>query len=173
MRPYPPLIVITGPESTGKTTLASRLAAELGLPLVSELARERLADAESRYTEADVYRLAILQYRQQMEVTIRHPLVLADTDLLTYRIWLDVRFGGCASWLQALHTRSSQVHYLLCTPDLPWIADPLRENPHDRQMLFESHLTILNNESWPYTIVSGIGQERTEMAWAAIRNLLV
>lgn len=173
MPPLPSLIVITGPESTGKTTLAVSLAAEMALPLVPEVAREQLADSPFMYAEADVYRMAIVQYRMQLEAMARHPLVLADTDLLTYRIWLAVRFGGCAPWVKALHFRSRPVHYLLCYPDLPWVADPLRENPHDRQMLFDRHRQILDDEGWPYTIIDGNGQARTEMAWSAIRDLLV
>lgn len=168
-----PCIVITGPESTGKTTLAVSLSTELGLPLVPEVAREQLADSQFMYSEADVYRMAVAQHRSQLEALARYPLVLADTDLLTYRIWLAIRYGGCSSWVKALHLRSRPVHYLLCSPDLPWEADPLREHPHDRQMLFACHQQILDAEGWPYSIVSGTDQVRTEMAWSAIRDLLV
>ena len=167
-----PLIVLTGPESSGKTTLAEQLSRELALPLVPEIAREYLAGMNGRYTEPDIYRMAILQFRHQQATRLQQPIVLADTDLLTYRIWLEVRFGSAASWLHALHRRSGPVYYLLCRPDLPWQPDPLRENPTDRDDLFERHLDLLQRESWPCAVIQGTGQERTESAWAAIRDLL-
>jgi len=163
------LIVLTGPESTGKTTLSRALGRRLGWPVLPELARERLEQRPS-YSAQDVCRLALLQYRLIEEALAAAPAVLADTDLLTYRIWLQWRYGHCPEWLRLLHRRQRPALYLLCAPDLPWAEDPLRENPHDRQALLEAHRQMLDSENLPYTLITGQGDMRTDSAWTSIRD---
>ena len=168
-----PLIVVTGPESSGKTTLAQQLARRTGWPLVSEVARQQLERTGPVYRESDVYRLALLQAAaiEQMCQHAETP-VLADTDLLTYRIWLTTRFGRCAEWLINMHHRQAADLYLLCAPDLPWQADPLRENPLDRDDLFVRHQDMLDREGLPYREIRGVGDRRPEQARVAIRSLI-
>lgn len=163
------LIVVTGPESAGKTTLVRELSLQLGCPPVPEVARERLADRPV-YAEQDICRLALLQYRQIEEALHRHPLAIADTDLLTYRIWLQWRYGRQPRWLQDLHRHQRPFLYLLCTPDLPWQPDPLRENPTDRESLFQAHREILGAETMPFRIVTGQGPERLRLAQAILEK---
>lgn len=162
------LIVITGPESSGKTTLAGDLADLLGLPLVSEVARDRLGD-RPLYSEQDVCRLALLQFRAIEEARCRHPLAIADTDLLTYRIWLEWRYGHCPDWVRLLHRRQRPLVYLLCAPDLPWEPDPLRENPSDREPLHQVHRAILDAEGMPFHRIGGSGGDRIRRALDALR----
>ncbi len=153
-------VVFTGSESTGKTILATRLALDTGWPHVPEYAREWLQN-KNRYTESDVYRMALGQYAAINEV-FQNPETnwVADTDLLTFRIWLDVRYGHVAQWVIDLHRRQVPTIYLLCAPDLPWQADPLRENEHDRQTLFDLYEDILRKEALPYEVITGMGEER-------------
>ncbi|MCO6484210.1 MAG: ATP-binding protein [Saprospiraceae bacterium] len=168
--PEYPLIVVTGPESSGKTTLAEALSAHTGWPLVAEWARQRLAEYPV-YGETDVCRMALGQFRTQE--TRRRSFsgpVLADTDLLTYRIWLEDRFGGCPSWLTMMHRRHGGSLYLLCRPDMPWEPDPLRENPRDRDRLWEAHLRILEGEGWPYRILSGGPAHRMSEALGVLQE---
>lgn len=54
----PFIITIVGPESSGKTTLARKLAAYLGCPWVPEYAREYLEGLGRRYEEADLKEIA-------------------------------------------------------------------------------------------------------------------
>ena len=54
MEQKPYIITIVGPESSGKTTLASQLAAEFGCPWVPEYAREYLEGRGGYYNEADL-----------------------------------------------------------------------------------------------------------------------
>lgn len=65
----PYIITVVGPESSGKTLFAERLAHDLGGPWVPEYAREYLAGLERPYTLQDLYVIAERQWeRIQLEV---------------------------------------------------------------------------------------------------------
>lgn len=163
------LVTISGPESCGKSTLAEQLATRLGWNRVGEYAREALT-GEEKYSASDVVRIGLVQHRL-IDTAIRSGgPILADTDLLTIRIWLEERFGVCPEWLSHLHHRQRPDLCLLCAPDLPWEPDPLRENPHDRERLMERHLQLLTELGIPFLIVSGIGEARTQVALEALRR---
>ncbi|MBK8702010.1 MAG: ATP-binding protein [Saprospiraceae bacterium] len=119
--------VLTGPESSGKTRLANALAAKMNLPLVDEYARIYFSTGPRQYTEIDIDHIA---YRQeQLEKEITQPTIICDTDLLTCLIWKKVVFEV---WDEKMATKIASYtdrHYLLCTPEITWEADPLREKP--------------------------------------------
>lgn len=163
------LITVSGPESCGKSTLAEQLATRLGWGRVGEYARQALTDGY-RYSGADVVRIGLVQHRQIQEALRSGGSVLADTDLLTIRIWLEERFGTCPEWIRHLHRSQRPDFCLLCAPDLPWEPDPLRENPHDRERLMERHLQLLTELRIPFHIVTGIGESRTQGALNALRR---
>lgn len=139
-------ILITGPESSGKTTLAQQLAASLGGVYVAEVARAYLEARDGRYTEADLP--VIWQQQAAAEDTARASsaaFVICDTGPEVIRIWAEVKYGRCP---EAILRASEERYYdlvLLCAPDLPWVADPLRESPElsDRLELFNCYLAIL------------------------------
>jgi nicotinamide riboside kinase len=60
--------------------------------------------------------------------------------------------------------------YLLCNTDLPWEYDPLRENPDDRERLFELYKKELEDRGFSFAIISGTGKERLENAVKAIKE---
>ena len=163
-------ICLTGPESTGKTTLARALAAHLGAQLVPEVARNYLA-GHSGYTAQDVLRIALRQAALEAEVLACGGVVICDTDLLVIQIWWREKFGELpAELVRALNARSTRC-YLLLQPDLPWVADPLRENPDDRDRLFDGYQRELENSSFPFAVVGGTGKSRLVNALAAISRL--
>jgi nicotinamide riboside kinase len=168
MSAFERLIVITGPESTGKTALTLALAERMGLPSMAEYARDWLKDREG-YTRSDVYRMALGQWsRLERGLSATSGLLLADTDLLTYKIWLEERFGGGSPWLETLRRSQRPQHYLLCAPDIPWTPDPLRENPHDRERLLDLHLHVLRAEGHSWSLIEGEGNQRLHLAMKSV-----
>lgn len=168
---YAPCVVVTGPESTGKSTLVAALAHRLGGTGVAEYARQAL-EGRQRYDRADVCRMALVQSRMLHHMqTSAKGIIWADTDLLTYRVWMEERYGACPEWLRLLHLRQRPAVYLLCAPDLPWAPDPLREHPHDRPRLFERYRALLEEDRQTYTVVAGTGESRLEHALSALRHL--
>ena len=130
-------IAITGPESSGKTTLARALAAHFGVPWVPEFAREYLKDLDRPYVKEDLLCIAEGQLEAERRIASGRPsMLVCDTDLLVIRIWSQEKFERVDPRLEELVRGTEYHHTLLCKPDLPWEPDPLRENPHDRDRLF-------------------------------------
>jgi len=144
------LFVFTGPESSGKTTLAERLSADLNLPLVPEFARQYLENKGGKYTLKEIDYIAQKQRELESEATGNR--VICDTDLLTIYIWKKEVFHVDDSSLLSF-LNSPMRHYLLCEPNIPWVPDPLRENQWDRERLFNLHLTILRQFEAEYSIL--------------------
>jgi len=169
----PRRIVVTGPESTGKSAIAQRLARDLGLPMAPEYARVYLETHGPRYD----YDLLLRLSRGHLDFQRHHvdpaaALGIFDTDLINYKVWCEVAYGACHPDILAAMAGETGHRYLLCAPDLPWEWDPLREHPGDRPMLFERHRAEIERLGRPYRVVTGQGEDRFRRAAAAVTELL-
>ncbi|MEQ8689835.1 MAG: ATP-binding protein [Pseudomonadales bacterium] len=155
------LVVVTGPECSGKTTLTQECADRLGLPCVPEVARSYLQPGR-RYQPTDLLKIAhqqaTLESACRQEATAG---LVADTDLQTIYIWWQEKYGPAPTALVQAYAGQSERCYLLCTPDLPWQQDGLRENPLDRERLFALYKNDLDQRGKPYHIVAGEGPGRS------------
>lgn len=169
-------IVITGPECSGKSTLSQALAEYYGVPWVPEMARPYLDDLDRAYNESDLRSIAALQLRTEEERALEHEpgspdLLICDTDLMTIRIWGEEKFGRSDPWIVQQTEERPYDLWLLCMPDIPWVYDPQRENPHDRDRLFEVYRKMLEQLEKPYAVISGEVDERLKQAVAAIGEM--
>lgn len=161
------IAVITGPESSGKTTLASQLADYWKAPLVQEIAREYLKGKDS-YQQHDLLEIAKRQNQHEQALLTQSPeKIVCDTDLLVIMIWSEVKYGQCDPWISAafennIKQRTSNRVYYLCDYNIPWQADPLRENPDNRDELFDLYLQKLNKYELVHHIVKGDPEERLQ-----------
>ena len=156
-------IVFTGPESTGKTTLSSWLSNEAGIPLVSEMARIYLQPIGLDYTAHHVREIGLLQHFEENQYKKQHKQIICDTDLLTILIWLEVKFNIADDHLLDLWLSSPVDLYFLCMPDIPWVDDPLRESPLDRDQLSGLYKKYLIKYQKTYAEVSGPIIQRQEI----------
>jgi NadR type nicotinamide-nucleotide adenylyltransferase len=169
-------IAIIGPECSGKTTLCEALAHEYRTAYTKEYARHYLEENGPGYVEMDLMHIAagqLMVEAESQELLKKHggDYLFCDTDMLTIRIWSEEKFGRCTAALKKLSTDVRYDHWLLCAPDMPWEADPLRENPHDRARLFGVYEKHLNAAGRPYTIIGGPHEERMRLAVDALRAL--
>ncbi|MEN8189897.1 MAG: ATP-binding protein [Thermodesulfobacteriota bacterium] len=166
-------IIISGAESSGKSTLTRHLGELFGLPYALEFARFYLEEHGPEYDLELLEKMSLLhldyQRRQVMPDT---PTGIFDTDLINYKIWAEKVFGSVPRKILAGMEKERDHSYLLCEPDLVWEPDPLRENPHDRQEIFQLHLDEVIRLGRPYELVSGTGKTRLENGEAALRRLL-
>lgn len=164
-------IAITGPESSGKTTLAKELALRLGIRAVPEFARFHLTKYGPEYSSPDLLYFAQAQLALENIYLRRYPQALiTDTDLLVLKIWHEEKFGPCPPVLDQLYRQTPYDLILLCTPDLPWSPDPLRENPADRDRLYALYAAESVKRGLPFEIISGT--DRLDLAWHILRKVM-
>jgi len=161
-------IGITGPESSGKTTLAKELATFLNCTYAPEYARSWLSERQGRYQVEDLDTMAKGQVACWQS---SGPMLICDTDMLVYTIWSQVKFGKVSSTIEQLAQAHVMNAYLLCRPDIPWEADPLREHPEQRDELFELYLQTLNEKGLPYCIIEGPMNQRLADGLAYLSHL--
>ncbi len=164
-------IALTGPESSGKTSLARRLVQYFQVPLVDEFARSYLADKTDAYTFDDFLFIAGEQWRQRRKASRGSGLLFCDTDLLVLKIWAEVKYKKSLDWIDDALRKDPCELYLLCRPDIPWEEDPLRENPFDRERLFDLYLYYAKDFQLNFRVVEGDRPRRLRIALEAIASL--
>lgn len=163
-------IVLTGPESSGKTTLTMQLAAHFQADWVPEYSRYYLENLGRPYEEKDLSNIALGQLALITEKAKETPgLLFCDTSLLVIRVWGLYKYGRSEEWIKKQLQDHPPHLFLLCRPDLPWEADPLREHTaiEDRETLFDLYHQELEQLHLPYSIIEGKGPERLARAIAA------
>jgi len=168
-------IAVYGPESTGKTELATKLAVHFGAPLVAEYARERW-DQQGALTLEDMLPVAKEQWRREDEaVTSADRLVICDTDALTTMLWSDLLYGTTPDELRrgAEKRAKNYALYLLLDIDVPFAPDPQRcfPDPADREKCMRIWRGALERRHLPYELIRGTWAERERTAIAAIEKL--
>jgi NadR type nicotinamide-nucleotide adenylyltransferase len=163
-------ICLHGPESTGKSTLATRLAAHLGCEVVPEYGR---AYCEAHGTDigmAELAHIAETQDAMNNAAAARGgSIVLFDTDPLITAVWAEMIFGTRDPWFDAFTGYADL--YLLLDIDLPFVDDGLRvyAAPQQRRHFFDLCKAELDNRAVRYALIQGEGDARFQAALAAIK----
>ncbi|MCX6230771.1 MAG: ATP-binding protein [Bacteroidetes bacterium] len=166
-------IAITGPESTGKSQLAEELAAHYHTLFVAEYAREYIEKLDRQYTYDDVLEIAKGQLLRENEAAnAANALLFCDTDFTVTKIWCDYKYKQCHDWINGQFVSHTYDIYLLCSTDLPWEYDAQRENPNEREELFQHYLKTLTDNGFPFAIINGTGAERLQNAIKAVDKLI-
>ena len=166
-------IAITGPECSGKTTLSKALADELMIPWVPEYAREFLEGLNREYFQTDLDKIAAEQERIWKEVaaTKDHAWIIKDSDQTVMRVWSEVKYGESSPQLLKLWEREENALHVLCRPDMEWQYDELRENPFDREELFELYHMTLKASGRRFIVVEGKVEKRVQSVLEALRGI--
>ena len=171
-------VAVFGMESTGKTVLAQRLAAQFGEPWAPEFVREFWDLRGGNIVGADLGTIALGQMANEDLATSRAQRVaFFDTTLLTCVIWDDLLFPGeCPAWIRAEAERRARevALYLLCDTDLPFEPDPQRCFPDEAGRALGRRLCreALVARGLPFAEISGTGVARETSAIAAVTRLL-
>ena len=168
-------IVIIGPESTGKSTLCQQLADHYKTVWCPEFAREYLKEIKNNYTFQDLLNIAHgqLELEELMIRSASNNLYFIDTDMYVMKVWCEVAFEQCHSWILKQIAIKKYDLYFLCDADLPWVKDELREYPDPviRKRLVRMYKDILVNNNVPWAMIQGSDIQRLQSAIGIIDTL--
>ena len=135
-------VLVTGPESSGKSTLARSLAWILDGYYVEEQARQYLHKLTHAYQASDLPLILRQQLAaEQRGVRSGASYVICDTGPEVIDIWSQVKYGIPVPGMELAESTTAYDLTLLCAPDLPWEKDSLREHPDPtaREQLFQRY----------------------------------
>ena len=164
-------ICLHGPESTGKSTLAPRLAARFGGQWIAEYGRTYTEQHGTGWTMADLVAIAEAHDAETHAALARGPLpVILDTDPLMTEAWAEMLYGEHDPWFDAWGNVADL--YLLFDIDLPWIADGIRvfETAAEQRRFFDISRAVLERRGVRWAMVRGEGEARYRNAVAAIEG---
>jgi len=170
------VVVLTGPESSGKTFLAERLQQRFGGLVVGEYVRHFIEQERRDTCLADIPDIARGQLAWEDAARAQHPeLLILDTHLLSNILWSRTLFGDRPAWLEtALLQRHYDLHLLLSPQGVEWLDDGQRCQPQlaDRQRFQQSCREWLQQHARPWAEIGGDWTQREILAIEQVRRLI-
>lgn len=175
---HPLRVVIFGPESTGKTSLARFLSTALGEPCSPEHVRHYWDAHGGVIGPGDLEAIALGQAAgEDRALAAASRVCILDTDLLTCVIWDDLLFPGrCPDWVRGEAERRAEATdlFLLCVTDVPFEPDPQRcfPDPEGRSMCMRLWRDMLVSRGLPFVEITGEWATRERTALGAVHLML-
>ncbi|HET7186676.1 MAG TPA: ATP-binding protein [Gemmatimonadaceae bacterium] len=169
-------ICVTGPESTGKTTLARQLAELTRAEWIPEASRLYAERVDRELLASDVSpiareHLALADPAAERARAGGGSLVL-DTDLVSTVLYARHYYNFVPPWIErAEHARRADL-YLLCDVDVPWVADGVRDRPSDREAMFDRFRRALARRRANVIVVRGDWDARWALARDAVASIV-
>jgi NadR type nicotinamide-nucleotide adenylyltransferase len=158
-------VCLIGPESTGKSALAARLAAHFTTVAVPEYAREYALRIGRELTYDDVTHIGAGQLEGERRLALlAHRLIILDTDLLSTVVYSSHHYGRAPQWIEEHAAASPAQLYLLLDIDVPWLPDPARSAGQTREALFSDFRRALETQGARYEVIRGNWEEREHRA---------
>jgi NadR type nicotinamide-nucleotide adenylyltransferase len=169
-------VVVTGTESTGKTTLARDLAAHFGVRWVAEQARSYAERIGRELAAADVGPIASAQIAAEDAAMAaaagrNDRWLFLDTDLLSTVVYARHYYGACPSWVEDEARARRGDLYLLAALDIPWTPDSVRDRPLLRERLDDEFRATLEEFGATVCAVGGLDSARLQAALTCIEDL--
>ena len=166
-------VVLTGSESTGKTELAHRLGDHFGAPVAEEYVRDYAAERGGTLGFEDHGPIARGQIAaEDGAVAAAKDLVVLDTDLVSTVVYCEHYFGHCPAWIEKEARARAGDLYLLLKPDIPWVADSVRDRGHRREEMHDLFKAKLEEMQLRFVDIGGERDERFSLAVRAIESLV-
>lgn len=164
-------ICLHGPESTGKSTMAPRLAKHFDTRCIAEFGRTYCEAFGTDLTMADLLMIARGHDAKTRAAVAEGPCpVILDTDPLMTVVWAEMLFGRRDPWFDAWDNFADL--YLLFDIDLPWEDDGTRMFGSEaaRRRFFDLSRRELERRGVRWALVTGEGSRRYLNALAAIER---
>ncbi len=172
VRPYfVKKICFYGPESTGKSFMAEKLAAYYHTEWVPEVSRE-LVDS-NEFTVEDIIKIGNAQTQRVLDKTkTANRILFCDSDLITTQIYCRHYLGVVPEILFKLEKEITYDHYFLFDIDVPWVNDGLRDLGERRMEMFGVFRDELIKRNIPFELVRGNYEAREAQLMNWIDRLL-
>ncbi|MEJ6068823.1 ATP-binding protein [Psychrobacter sp. 16-Bac2893] len=166
-------VAVLGAESTGKTTLCRDLATHFDCPWVPEYMRTYLQakwdDEQLTCTWDDLLPIAQGQIKlenklaaQAAQTSNNNHYLFCDTSLFELMVYSNWYYGDCPEVL----TQAALAHHydfiLLTDVDTPWVADDLRDSPHQRDEISAYFADQLTAHNKPFQSIGGDRELRVQ-----------
>jgi len=173
VRPYfVKKICFYGPESTGKSTMAEKMALHYHTTFVPEVARELISSND--ITIDDIIKIGTAQTeRVKAKANSANKVVFCDTDLITTKIYSQHYLNEVPQILNDLENEICYDLYFLLDIDVEWVADHLRDFGDRRLEMFNLFKAELEKRGIDYIQISGNYREREEKIKKIIDSILV
>jgi len=166
------VLVLTGPESSGKSWLAASIQQTFGGVIVAEYVRHFIEQQQRDTCYADILPIARGQLAWEDAARAEAPeLLILDTHLLSNMLWSQLLFAACPPWIeQQLLSRDYHLHLLLDPSDVPWIDDGQRCQPQlqQRQQFHHACKHWLQQHQQAYVDIRGDWPQRQQQALAEV-----
>lgn len=165
------LVCLYGPESTGKSTMAKRMAERYHTSYVPEVAREMITSND--FTVDDIIRIGREQAaRVKKMAKTANRVLFCDTDAITTAVYSDTYLHQVPAELSEMEKEIQYDLYLLFDIDVPWVADGLRDLGAKRAEMYARFKSELDKRGIPYTVVSGSFEAREKQVVDCVDRLL-
>lgn len=158
-----------GPESTGKSVLARKLAAAFDTELVPEVARELITTND--FSVDDIVRIGHAQTQRVFDkLKTANKILFCDTDLITTQIYCRYYLGVVPEVLYELEKQIHYDQYFLFDIDVPWVGDGMRDLSHKREEMMKLFKAELEKRRIDYILVRGDFEEREKTVVRALTS---
>ncbi len=160
-----------GSESTGKSTMAKRMAEIYQTEFVPEVARELITSND--FTLNDILRIGHAQTKRVIDkILIANKILFCDTDVITTQIYSKHYLNEIPAELFELEKVIHYDQYFLFDIDVAWVADDLRDLGNQRSEMYEVFKRALDERNISYLKVQGSYEEREQFIRSVIDKML-
>jgi HTH-type transcriptional regulator, transcriptional repressor of NAD biosynthesis genes len=166
------VVCFYGPESTGKSEMAKKMASLYKTEFVPEVARELITSND--FNREDIIMIGRAQTERIFQKARKaNKFLFCDTDLITTQIYSRQYLKVVPPVLYELEKMVAYDQYFLFDIDVPWVSDGLRDlgDSKKRKEMFEIFKDELARRNIPYIPVEGEWREREQIILKALKTL--
>jgi nicotinamide riboside kinase len=99
-------------------------------------------------------------------------ILFCDTNLHVIKVWSEFKYGNTDPEILKILAERKYDLYLLTNIDIPWVPDPQREHPDQREQLYNIYRNAMRQQSIPFVEIRGEREQRRKDAVTAIQKMI-